>query len=549
MAKTRLQFICRVCGSVQSRWMGKCPDCGEWDSLEEYRAAAGSQKDEQRGSAGIATAADVVPQAVPISEIDETLVSRIPTNIRELDRVLGTNTNGSEFRVPGSELEEQDNPTRRPGSTIRNSVPATRNSEPGTRNLSGLVPGSTILVGGDPGIGKSTLLLQAAQQLAAQNKRVLYVSSEESAQQTRLRAARLGAHSDQLYVLADTNLARIIEQVRQVNPAVVVIDSIQMIYKGDLPAAPGSVTQLRACCMELVYMAKSSGIAVFLVGHVTKEGQLAGPRLLEHMVDTVLYFEGDRYHSHRIVRAIKNRFGTTLEVGLFEMSDGGLREVNDGGALFAAEYRPMAGSVVCPVMQGSRCLLVEIQALTATSFLGSAKRKVSGLDSNRLAMLIAVLEKRGGLRLADQDVFASSVGGMKIGEPAADLAIALAIAGAHLNRQIGGKGKGLGPEAWGVRQSDSTPPNPKPQTSSPKPHAPPPKPQAPSPKPSLGTCAVGEIGLGGEIRHVSGLEQRIREAFRLGFSHVLCPSVSMKVPAGCELTHVQRLDDALQMLS
>ncbi len=574
MAKTRIQFICRSCGSVQSRWMGKCPDCGEWDSLEEYRASAGADKDQQRGDAAIATAADVVPEAMPISEIDETLVARIPTNIRELDRVLGTNAGrnsselqdtSSEFRVPSSELKG-NKPKKQPIIDDSSALsPITRNSELETRNLpsSGLVPGSTVLVGGDPGIGKSTLLLQAAQQLAAQGRRVLYVSSEESAQQTRLRASRLGAQSDELYVLADTNLARIIEQTRRVQPKVVIIDSIQMIYKGDLPAAPGSVTQLRACCMELVYLAKSSGIAVFLVGHVTKEGQLAGPRLLEHMVDTVLYFEGDRYHSHRIVRAIKNRFGTTLEVGLFEMGDTGLREVSDGGALFAAEYRPMAGSVVCPVMQGTRCLLVEIQALTATSFLGSAKRKVSGLDSNRLAMLIAVLEKRGGLRLADQDVFASSVGGMKIAEPAADLAIALAIAGAHLNRQIGGKssefrvpsselkGKGEkerheGTEARRheggegkreIRAGQSevlTTRNSELETRN---------------SGFLGTCAVGEIGLGGEVRHVNGLEQRIREAFRLGFSHVLCPSVSMKVPAGCELTPVQNLDEAMQMLS
>ena len=533
MAKARLQFICRSCGSVQSRWQGKCPDCGEWDSLEEYRASAGAAKDQQRGDAAIATAADVVPEAMPIGEIDETLVTRIPTNIHELDRVLGTNSKSSESSV---QSPESKGPKTAGGSRTKDSGLGTSDSG---SSLSGLVPGSAVLVGGDPGIGKSTLLLQAAQQLAATGHRVLYVTSEESAQQTRLRASRLGAHSDELYVLADTNLARIIEQTRRVTPEVLVIDSIQMIYKGDLPAAPGSVTQLRACCMELCYLAKASGIAVFLVGHVTKEGQLAGPRLLEHMVDTVLYFEGDRYHSHRIVRAIKNRFGTTLEVGLFEMSDGGLREVRDGGALFAAEYRPMSGSVVCPVMQGSRCLLVEIQALTATSFLGSAKRKVSGLDSNRLAMLIAVLEKRGGLRLADQDVFASSVGGMKIGEPAADLAIALAIAGAHLNRQIGEKTKGQGPRAKGVGEKEiATGSDGSAQLET--------RNSKPGTSPSI--CAVGEIGLGGEIRHVSGIEQRIREAVRLGFSHILCPPVAMKTPAGCELIQVQNLDVALQML-
>jgi len=343
-------------------------------------------------------------------------------------------------------------------------------------------------------------MLQAADKLARRGRRVLYVTSEESAAQTRLRAQRLGAGAEELYVLADTNLARIVEQVQRVAPAVVVIDSIQMIYKGDLPAAPGSVTQLRTCCQELVYLAKASGVAVFLVGHVTKEGQLAGPRLLEHMVDTVLYFEGDRYHNHRIVRAIKNRFGTTLEVGLFEMGDAGLREVTDGSGLLAAEYKAMAGSCVCPVLQGSRCLLVEVQALTATGFLGAAKRKVSGIDGNRLAMLIAVLEKRGGLRLADQDVFVSSVGGMKIAEPACDLALALAIAGAHLNKHL-----------------------------------------------AQGVCAVGEIGLGGEIRTVQSLAQRVAEAGRLGFTQVVCPHAKVKPPAGCELIFVRKLDQALAL--
>ena len=520
MAKTRVQFICRSCGSTQSKWMGKCPDCGEWDALEEYRAGGASERDTQRGDAAL-TAADVVPQATPISEVDESLIERIPTGIAELDRVLGAS---SEFGVRSSESGAT------PHSALR------------TPHSAGLVPGSVILVGGDPGIGKSTLLLQAANQLAQRNKRVLYVTSEESAQQTRLRASRLGATSDELYVLADTNLSRIIEQTRRVQPAVLVIDSIQMIYKGDLPAAPGSVTQLRSCCTELVYLAKATGIAVFLVGHVTKEGTLAGPRLLEHMVDTVLYFEGDRYHSHRIVRGIKNRFGTTLEVGLFEMSDVGLREVRDGGALFAAEYRPMAGSVVCPVMQGSRCLLVEIQALTATSFPGSAKRKVSGLDANRLAMLIAVLEKRGGLRLADQDVFASSVGGMKVIEPAADLAVALAIAGAHLNRSLEATKGPSDPATKG--QGRKTGNGPITEDSAPGSLVR----SVPRSLPPSGTCAIGEIGLGGEVRHVSGLEQRVREAVRLGFSHVIAPAVSMKPPAGCQLIPVASLAQAMEML-
>lgn len=467
MAKTRTQFVCRSCGALQTKWFGKCPDCGAWDSLEEYRTEKGAQSDPFRSAAVEVEPAKAMPITAIAGESAGATV-RLGTGIGELDRVLGV-SNGQQTRVQG------------------------------------LVPGSAVLVGGDPGVGKSTLMLQAAHHLAKRGQRVLYVTSEESAQQLRLRAQRLGALAgdpDELYVLADTNLARILEQARVTQPRVVIIDSIQMVYKGDLPAAPGSVTQLRACSLELVYLAKASGCAVILVGHVTKEGRLAGPKLLEHMVDTVLYFEGDRYHSHRIVRAIKNRFGTTLEVGLFEMTDGGLKEVTSGSGLLAAEYRPMSGSVVCPVFQGTRCLLVEIQALTATGFLGSAKRKTSGLDGNRLAMLIAVLEKRGGLRLADQDVFASSVGGMKVAEPAADLAIALAIAGAHYNKSLG-----------------------------------------------HGFCAVGEIGLGGELRHVQHMDQRLAEAAKLGFSHIICPPTSSKPPKGADLITVSTLDRALQLLS
>ncbi len=466
MAKSRLQFVCRECGSVQPRWAGKCPDCGTWNALEEFTAPPGSGSGERFGQLPGA------PQARPIGQLDAGAapLQRLPSGIGELDRVLG----GS----PGGQ---------------------------------GLVPGAAVLVGGSPGIGKSTLMLQAAGAWARQGAgRVLYVTSEESAQQLRLRADRLGVTTassngeDNLYVLADTSLLRITEQIRKVQPAVVVIDSIQMIYKQDqsTAAAPGSVGQLRTCGQELIVLAKMTGIAMLLVGHVTKQGTLAGPRLLEHMVDTVLYFEGDRYHNHRIVRAIKNRFGATLEVGLFDMTDGGLREVADGAGLLAAEYQPRAGSAVCPVIQGTRCLLVEIQALTSTGFLGSAKRKSSGLDTNRLAMLIAVLEKRGGLRLADQDVFVSSVGGMKIAEPAADLALALAIAGAHHNRQLG-----------------------------------------------HGVCCVGEIGLGGEVRHTQQLAQRLSEAARLGFTQFLTAPTSLKPPKGAKLIAVKTVAEALEHLN
>lgn len=482
MAKTRTIFLCTSCGSTHSRWMGKCPDCGTWDTLEESRFDKSANTDPQRGGGGFIEAKGMgeAPHATPITEVVNASAPtrRLPTGITELDRVLG-----------GAENE----------------------------STKGLVPGSVVLVGGEPGIGKSTLLLQAAGAWASPVKfdqtrtdwtsKVLYVSSEESAQQVQMRASRLGvADSDNLFVLSDTNLARIMEQARKIKPDVCVIDSIQMIYKSDLEAAPGSVTQLRRCCSELVYFAKATGTAIVLVGHVTKEGTLAGPRMLEHMVDAVLYFEGDRYHSARIVRAIKNRFGTTLELGIFEMTGQGLQQLPGGMSVAAIsggdEHRP--GAVVCPAMHGSRCVLVELQALTATGFVGSAKRKSSGLDSNRLAMLIAVLEQHGGLRLADRDVFASAVGGLKIIEPAADLALALAIAGAHYKRTL--------------------PPT---------------------------TIAIGEVGLGGELRPATQLEQRLRESARLGYTHAFIPDPGKhKLPKvkGMELIPIRNVSQAIERL-
>ncbi len=437
-------------------------------------------KDPHRGSGWVESKdASSAPSAMAITEIihNASPTRRLPTGINELDRVLG-----------------------------------------GTDTSRGLVPGSVVLVGGEPGIGKSTLMLQAAGAWASPVNmdagkadwvsKVLYVSSEESAEQIQLRADRLGvAETDGLFVLADTNLARIIEQIRKVKPDVIVIDSIQMIYKADLDAAPGSVTQLRRCCAELVYLAKATGIAIVLVGHVTKEGTLAGPRLLEHLVDAVLYFEGDRYHSARIVRAIKNRFGTTLELGIFEMTGQGLQELPGGMSVAAMhsgeQHRP--GAIVCPAMHGSRCVCVELQALTATGFVGSAKRKSSGLDSNRLAMLIAVLEQHGGLRLADRDVFASAVGGLRIIEPASDLALALSIAGAHYKRSL--------------------PPT---------------------------TIAIGEVGLGGELRPVGQLEQRLSESARLGYTHAIIPDLGKhaKLPKikGMTLSPVRNVSQAIEQL-
>ena len=491
MAKQRKIHVCTACGGTQARWAGKCPDCGAWDTLEEQSAGGGLSADPQRGliegwanadAGGVVTA----PRAAPIDEVapDPAAAARLATGISEFDRVLGGG------------------------------------GEPGSGSGQGLVPGSAVLIGGEPGIGKSTLLMQAAAGWASVvdpkigtgrdghtdpdwSRKVLYVTSEESAEQVQQRAARLGVSGEpNLYVLADTNLARIVEQVRVLKPAVLIIDSIQMIYKADLDASPGSVSQLRRCASELVYLAKASGTAVLLVGHVTKEGQLAGPRVLEHLVDAVLYFEGDRFHAGRIVRAVKNRYGTTLELGIFEMGGEGLRPVADGGgaSFDGEESRP--GSVVCPVMHGSRCVLVEIQALTATGFLGAAKRKSSGLDTNRLAMLIAVLEQHAGLRLADRDIFASAVGGVRVVEPASDLAMLLAIAGAHYKRAV-------------------------------------------EPK----TVVLGEVGLGGEVRPVSQLEQRLREAARMGAKRAVVPVMRGKVKVdGLDVVEVKNVDRGIELL-
>src|SRR5688572_627956 len=494
MAKPKTQFLCNNCGSVHPKWMGKCPDCGTWDSLQEYKAPTFDQR-AARVAAGTlsrsaAQTADLTHGAEPVSiaQIDESDAPRIRTGISEFDRVLG----------------------------------------------GGVVPGSAILVGGEPGIGKSTLLLQVANALAAQAEAqshkgtkarreeadtsclrasvppclppILYVTSEESARQCALRASRLGAKADNLLVLAETNVERITNQIHKYHPAVVIIDSIQMIYKPELPAAPGSVTQLRDCCMELVYLAKTAGIAIFFVGHVTKEGTLAGPKILEHIVDTVVYFEGDRYHAHRIVRCIKNRFGSTHEVGLFEMTGAGLSEIEDPGKLFVEHYAQSgnpSGSVITAAMQGSRVLLVEVQALTASSVIGAAKRKVSGVSSDRVAMIIAVLEKRCELRLAADDVFVNIAGGVKVAEPAIDLAIALAISSAHLNRPL-----------------------------------------------QSGTLAVGELGLGGEIRSVPQLDNRLREAARLGCSQAIIPRLGTQIPplGGTAIHEVRTLAQAMANL-
>jgi DNA repair protein RadA/Sms len=466
VAKLKTQFLCNHCGSVHPKWMGKCPDCGTWDSLEEYKPPTPDTRKPSPSGLGRGSAtADLThgADALTLPEIDVEDSPRTPTGIGEFDRILG----------------------------------------------GGIVPGCAVLVGGEPGIGKSTLLLQVAHELSREQEprtasKVLYVTSEESARQTKLRASRLGIESPSLLVLAETNVERIINQINKHRPGVVVIDSIQMIYKPDLPAAPGSVTQLRDCCMDLVYLAKTSGTAVIFVGHVTKAGTLAGPKIIEHIVDTVVYFEGDRFHAHRVVRCVKNRFGSTHEVGLFEMTGEGLREVTDPGNLFIEQYGPggpPSGSILTAAIQGSRVLLVEVQALTASSVIGAAKRKVSGVSADRVSMIIAVLEKRAELRLAADDVFVNVAGGVKVIEPAIDLAVALAIWSAHTNRPL-----------------------------------------------SAGTFAVGELGLGGEVRSVPQLELRLREAARLGVGHAIIPHLGGNIPrlGGIALHEVRRLSQAMQ---
>ena len=474
----RTHFLCRSCGAAHPKWLGKCPDCGTWDSLEKFtevpdgteHAAAAWLPPDADPEAGLPAST-----AQPLSEVAVDDVPRVATGIGELDRVLG----------------------------------------------GGLVRGSVVLLGGEPGIGKSTLLLQALASMASgssdaahdSGRPILYVSSEESARQVRLRADRLEVGTERggdaappasvgggpertpadargrtaqerLFVLAETSLARIGEQIRTLRPAVCAIDSIQMIHRPDVDAAAGSITQVRRCCADLLYLAKRSGMPIIVVGHVTKDGQLAGPKLLEHLVDVVLSFEGDRHHGHRIVRGIKNRFGSTQEIGLFEMTGGGLRELAEGLGGPDPDRPPAVGTAACPTILGTRCLLAEIEALTATGVLGNARRKASGLDSSRLAMLIAVLEKHGGLRLADQDVFVSAAGGLRVTEPAADLATALAIAGAHYRR--------------------SMPP---------------------------ASVAIGEVGLTGRVRPVPQMTVRVREALRRGFRSLIVPAAAVEEAA------------------
>jgi len=460
-------FFCTACGNEEARWFGRCPSCGAWNTAAEAPpAAAGGSP-----AAGRSPRARWAPKEGgrpagprPLAHVEVAASHRWNTGLRELDRVLG----------------------------------------------GGVMPGSLVLVGGDPGIGKSTLMLQLAGTLATAGRRVLYVSGEESEEQVRLRAGRLGPIPESLLVLTETDLETVLEAAAQVRPDVLVADSIQTLSRADLEGGPGTVTQVRECGLALLHYAKGSAAAVFLVGHVTKEGAVAGPRVLEHMVDAVLYLEGERYQHYRVLRAAKNRFGSTNELGVYEMTDAGLREVANPSEAFLSRDPGTHGTgaaepgvAVVASVEGTRPLLVEVQALVATSFYGTPQRVVSGFDPKRLALLLAVLERRVGLRLGRHDVFATATGGITLDEPGTDLGLALAVASSYRSRPV-----------------------------------------------LEGTLAVGEVSLSGELRRVSRVEARVREAAALGFRRAAVPAAQAAEARGAdiEIVPVRTVREAIAAL-
>jgi len=421
MAKAKTRFVCRECGAEQPGWMGRCPTCGEWNTLEEVIPSPGVRVERSLISG----------QVSRLAEISPTGRERIPVPISEFARVLG----------------------------------------------GGLVPGAVTLLSGDPGIGKSTLLLQLAAAMASQGHKTLYVSAEESAHQIKLRADRLNLDAADLYISSEICMDTILTQIGDLRPTMVIVDSVQTVYLEDVSSSAGSVTQVRECAAALVRAAKTMDMSVFLVGHVTKAGSIAGPRLLEHIVDTVLYMEGERFHAYRLLRSVKNRFGSTDEVGVFEMREEGMIEVSNPSQVFLEERLGRAtGSAIAVTMEGTRPLLVEVQALASPSNLPHPRRTSNGFDTNRVLLLAAVLAKRVGLGLNDQDVFVNVVGGLRVGEPAVDLPVAVAMASSYYNRP--------------VRE---------------------------------GLAMFGEVGLSGELRSVGQSERRINEAKKLGFGQILMP--------------------------
>lgn len=450
-AKTTV-FFCQSCGYESSKWMGQCPGCKEWNTFVEETV--------DKKSVGKTRAAVSETKPVPLSAIEASTDERISTQMSELDRVMG----------------------------------------------GGIVSGSLVLVGGDPGIGKSTLLLQVCRNLAAQKIDVLYISGEESLQQIKIRAQRVGSFEDSLHLLCETNLDTIRSVIDREKPQIVVIDSIQTMYSEDVGSAPGSVSQVREATSVLMQIAKGMNITIFIVGHVTKEGVVAGPRVLEHMVDTVLYFEGDRYAAYRILRGVKNRFGSTNEIGVFEMCQEGLREVkNPSEYMLSGKPEGASGSVVACSMEGTRPILLEVQALVCHTNFGMPRRTAAGTDYNRVNLLMAVLEKRLGLKLLDCDAYVNIAGGIRMNEPAIDLGIVLAIVSSYKERPIDEK-----------------------------------------------TICFGEVGLSGEVRAVSMAEQRVLEAKKLGFTTCILPQVSresMRPVEGIRLVGVRTVKDAMDYLA
>ena len=451
MKKNKTSFFCQHCGYMSPKWLGRCPSCSGWNCFaEELVSEPDSGSRAEMAFNG---------KPMPIEEIPAEEGERTLTGIAEIDRVLG----------------------------------------------GGIVSGSAILIGGEPGIGKSTLMLQVMRNLAQNDQKVLYVSGEESAHQIKLRSNRIGAAARDLLVLVEVSLEKILEQIKKIEPAIVVIDSIQTVYSGDLMSAPGSVGQVREASSRLILSAKKNGIPVFLIGHVTKDGSIAGPKVLEHMVDTVLYFEGDSGHAYRIIRSIKNRFGPTNEIGVFEMQDNGLKEVPNPSAFFLAERPQNApGSVVVSSLEGTRPILVEIQALVSQSNLGMPRRTAIGVDHNRVSLLVAVLDKICGLHLGGSDIFINVAGGVRVEEPAVDLGVVAAMASSFLDRPVDAR-----------------------------------------------TVILGEVGLTGEVRAVSQMEIRVKEAARLGFNRCIIPRTnvaSLTKVAKMEISAISSLKELLENL-
>ena len=453
MKGSKVIYACQQCGAQQPKWMGKCPDCGEWNSLVEDKAASQPSATASRG--GMFRMRK--PSATAYEDIESQDDARQPCGIEEFDRVLG----------------------------------------------GGIVPGSLVLIGGDPGIGKSTLLTQVSDKLTSAYGRVLYVSGEESERQIKLRGERLGIKPSGLFLLPETSLELIFEEIDRLDPQAVVVDSVQTVFSMKLESAPGSVSQVREAAGQFLMLAKNRGVAVFLIGHVTKEGAIAGPKTLEHIVDTVLYFEGERHHNHRIIRAVKNRYGAANEIGIFEMTSKGLVPVPNPSGLFLNE-RPLGvpGSVVTACIEGTRPLLVELQALVTSTKYGTARRMTQGVDQNRVSLLLAMLEKRVGLNIMGEDVFVNVAGGISIDEPAADLGMVVAITSSFKNLPVDER-----------------------------------------------TAVFGEVGLAGEVRATSQASLRVRETYAMGFRRCIIPQgnlAGLEYDDGLDVIGVKNVSDALE---